>query len=394
MLFFTILEADGSPAWQMRKIRLLPHPHTLSVNDQHRQYLNPGLFCDSAPVLFPPAPGCLPTVNQAQKQRKLLQSTFPKRRALAARFVHYVADMTVAWRDKVAHKRVRAGPPSRRTGPLSMVSAEYLTRPTLDPIPDSLQDVVSIGSLWNKLIQPQGLFGNKVTDNSAALILLSLPSPPHPSSSDREEKQRRVWVTDEPSVRGAGLSERILTERKREMYLAALLGTPVPPTRLPRCPHPCSSSRFKEGGFHKEPKGGCQTSQGLKNRLSPLLSVSQVPMAQPSWSFFFLWRGKLSADTRRYLFSLAGPAGVWLFATRVLRARCYDEGRGPFQGSSCEPIRGCRHKLQIVVLLMHRGTWAVKSSNKTQETIFRDSTKESMCITCLLFCKEPVSPSG
>lgn len=178
MLFFTILEADGSPAWQKNQVAS-PPPY-ISVNDQHRQYLNPGLFCDSAPVLFPPAPSCLPTVNQAQKQRKLLQSTFPKRRALATRFVHYVADMTVAWHDKVAHKRVRAGPPSRRTGPLSMVSAEYLTRPTLDPIPDSLQDVVSIGSLWNKLIQPQGLFGNKATDNSAALILLSLPSSPIP----------------------------------------------------------------------------------------------------------------------------------------------------------------------------------------------------------------------
>ena len=102
-------------------------------------------------------------------------------------------------------------------------------------------------------------------------------------------------------------------------------------------------------------------------------------MAQPSWSFFFLWRGKLSADTRRYLFSLAGPAGVWFFATRVLRAGCYDGGRGPFQGSSCEHVRGCRHELQTVVLLMHRRTWAVTSSNKTQETIFIDSTKESVC---------------
>ena len=63
-----------------------------------------------------------------------------------------------------------------------MVSAEYLTRPTLDPVPHRLQDVVRTGSLWNKLIQPQGLFGSKVTDNSAALILLSLPSPHVPRS--------------------------------------------------------------------------------------------------------------------------------------------------------------------------------------------------------------------
>lgn len=32
-----------------------------------------------------------------------------------------------------------------------------------------------------------------------------------------EEEQRPVWVEDEPGIRGAGLSERILTQGKREV---------------------------------------------------------------------------------------------------------------------------------------------------------------------------------
>ena len=64
----------------------VPPPPCMSVNDQHRQHLNPGLSCDSAPVLLTFATSCLPAINPAQKHRKL-QSTFPETCAFATRFL-------------------------------------------------------------------------------------------------------------------------------------------------------------------------------------------------------------------------------------------------------------------------------------------------------------------
>ena len=96
--------------------------------------------------------------------------------------------------------------------------------------------------------------------------------------------------------------------------------------------HPCSSPRCKGGAFHKEPKRNGQTSQGLRDHQLCSVCLGFLWPSPAARFFFFLWRGKLSADIGRYLFSLAGPARVWLFATQVLRAGCDDEGRGPFPG--------------------------------------------------------------
>lgn len=168
------------------------------------------------------------------------------------------------------------------------------------------------------LIQPQGLLRNQTADRFASPILLPLPThsetPLHLTGKNRDACGSEMsQVSEELACRREFL-------RRGKKRCAAVL----------TCPS--SSPRCEGGAFHKEPKGHCQTSQGLKDhQLCSLCLRSLWPSPDALFFFFFfLWRGKLSADTGK--FSLAGPGSVWLFATPVLRAGCYDEGRGPFPG--------------------------------------------------------------
>lgn len=139
-------------------------------------------------------------------------------------FFNYLADMAVA----LHVKYIKGWKQDSQAGEWGFKHGVHWVphSRTFDPISNCLPNVVSIGSLWNELpdVASHSAPEAVVQSNNRQICVPDSAPSAHPlwdpSAPDGEE-QRCMWVRDEPGVRGAGLSERILTERKEEMCRSA-----------------------------------------------------------------------------------------------------------------------------------------------------------------------------